>query len=42
MPQIGFERLVSLPQGKGPPDCEAIIDGQLVGIEVTEPFMNQP
>jgi hypothetical protein len=33
---IAVEGLVSRDQGQDPPDCEAIIDGQRVGIEVTE------
>jgi hypothetical protein len=28
--------LVSRPNGEDPPDCEAILDGQFSGIEVTE------
>jgi hypothetical protein len=33
---IPFEGLVSRDQGQDPPDCEAKIDGQRVGIEITE------
>src|SRR2546422_11570731 len=33
---IAFEGLVSRPEGQDPPDCEALVDGELVGIEVTE------
>lgn len=33
---IEFEGLISRDQGQDPPDCEARIDGQRVGIEVTE------
>jgi hypothetical protein len=34
--RIAFEGLVSRPEGQDPPDCEALVDGELVGIEVTE------
>jgi hypothetical protein len=33
---ITFDGLVSRPEGQDPPDCEAIVEGQLAGIEVTE------
>jgi hypothetical protein len=33
---IAFEGLVSRANGQDPPDCEAIVDGRLAGIEVTE------
>src|SRR5712671_1036974 len=34
--KIAFEGLVSVPERRQPPDCEALVDGQLVGVEVTE------
>jgi hypothetical protein len=33
---IAFEGLISRDRGQDPPDCEAVIDGKRVGIEVTE------
>lgn len=33
---IAFSDLRSRPEGEDPPDCEAVIDGTLCGIEVTE------
>ena len=38
---INAESLVSREEGQDPPDCEAIIDGCLTGIEVTE-LVHQP